>query len=186
MNELLTALPKDDLRLFQSICVLTDFEKGDMLIGEGTIATKMFFLEKGWCRSYFVKDGDDITDFFFFEESFATDYASLCGNKPSQLNLVCEENVRALVIRSEDLNQLYRTNHRLSEVGRIMAEYSFLSIEERMRMLHTESPETKYQWMVTNFPTIFQRVPQYHIASFLGVKPQSLSRIRAKIAGKIY
>ncbi|MFN7777107.1 MAG: Crp/Fnr family transcriptional regulator, partial [Flavobacterium sp.] len=66
------------------------------------------------------------------------------------------------------------------------AEYSFLLVEERMRLLHTESLEIKYNWMLKNFPMVFQRVPQYYIASFLGVKPQSLSRIRAKISGKKY
>ncbi len=186
MNDLLATLPQAERELFDAICVPKHFEKGQILIKEGATANRMFFLEEGWCRSYFIKDGDDITDFFFFEGFFATDYASFCGNRPSQLNLVCEEDVKALVIDKEALENMYRTHHSFSEIGRKMAEYSFLQIEERMRLLHTENLEIKYHWMIQNFPEVFQRVPQYHIASFLGVKPQSLSRIRAKISGKIY
>ena len=130
------------------------------------------------------RTGEDITDFFFFENSFATDFASFYGNKPSLLNLACQEDTITSEIKKEDLDNLYRQNINFSEIGRITAEYAFLLIEDRMRLLHTESLETKYQWMMDNFPLVFQRVPQYHIASFLGVKPQSLSRIRAKIDRK--
>lgn len=179
----LTALEKDT---FNRILNKIEFKKNDVLIEENTIANKIFLIEKGSCRSFFIKDGNDITDFFFFENSFATDFASYCGNKPSQLNLICLEDSVVYEIKKTDLEQLYTTSIAFSEVGRVMAEYSFLQIEERMRLLHTESLETKYNWMLQNFPSIFQRVNQYHIASFLGVKPQSLSRIRAKISGKNY
>jgi CRP-like cAMP-binding protein len=169
-----------------AIATLTSFEKGKILVPEGKIAGHLYAIQQGYCRSFFYKEGEDITDFFFFEHSFATDFASLYNEIPSRLNLVCEEEVTALVIPKAKLEELYQTNLALSEIGRLTAEYAFSVVEERMRLLHTENLETKYKWMIRNFPELFQRVPQHHIASYLGVKPQSLSRIRAKISGKIY
>ena len=63
-------------------------------------------------------------------------------------------------------------------MGRVMAETAFVEIEERMRLLHHENLETRFRWMMNKFPNVFQRVPQYQIASYLGVKPESLSRIK--------
>ena len=181
IEDLINALSAQDKEVFDSLWVRKEFKKNDFLQVEGRVADKLFLIEKGYCRSHFLKNGDDITDFFFFENSFATDFASFYSNIPSLLNLVCEEDVTVLEIQKVNLEKLYQQNIKFSEIGRITAEYAFMLVEERMRLLHTESLEIKYQWMLDRFPSIFQRVPQYHIASFLGVKPQSLSRIRAKI-----
>lgn len=183
---ILEQLSEDEKETFNALLVRKEFKSGDMLIKEGSVANRIFLIKNGACRSYFIKDGDDITDFFFFEHSFATDFASYCSNKPSLLNLACLEDTVALELKKADLEGLYKSSLKFSEIGRLMAEYSFIQIEERMRLLHTENLEIKYNWMLENFPSVFQRVPQYYIASFLGVKPQSLSRIRAKISGKIY
>jgi CRP/FNR family transcriptional regulator, anaerobic regulatory protein len=175
-----------DKASFSEILKRSEFSKGSVLIKENEVADKMFAIVKGACRSYFIKNGEEITDFFFFENSFATDYASWCSNKPSTLILECVEDCEVDIIYKKDLENLYSLKHSFSEIGRMMAEYSYLQIEERMRLLHTESLEVKYNWMIQNFPQIFQRVPQHYIATYLGVKPQSLSRVRAKISGKSY
>jgi CRP/FNR family transcriptional regulator, anaerobic regulatory protein len=186
LNFVTKNLSPNDLALFNGLLKHASYAKGSVLIAEQTVADKLFFIEKGACRSYFLKEGEEITDFFFFEKSFATDFASFCSQKPSSLILECIEDCQVTVIHKKDLENLYTTNHAFSEIGRQMAEYSYLQIEERMRLLHTESLEIKYNWMLTHFPEIFQRVPQHYIATYLGVKPQSLSRIRAKISGKTY
>jgi CRP/FNR family transcriptional regulator, anaerobic regulatory protein len=186
INDLINNLSETERQIFDALFQGKTYQNGHIILKEGQIANKLYLIEKGSFRSYFIKDGNDITDFFFFENSFATDFASFYGDKPSLLNLVCQEDVKVLEVKKSDLLAFYKTNVKFNEIGRITAEYAFLLIEERLRLLHTESLEVKYNWMMTNFPDVFQRVPQYHIASFLGVKPQSLSRIRAKIAGKIY
>jgi CRP/FNR family transcriptional regulator, anaerobic regulatory protein len=186
INDLINNFTEEERQTFEALFQRKTYPNGHIVLKEGQIANKLYLIEKGSFRSFFIKDGNDITDFFFFENSFATDFASFYGNKPSLLNLVCQEEVEVLEVKKSDLLAFYQTNIKFNEIGRITAEYAFLLIEERLRLLHTESLEVKYNWMIANFPFVFQRVPQYHIASFLGVKPQSLSRIRAKIAGKIY
>jgi len=186
LNDIHKILNPDEQVAFNSILTKRELKAGEFLIKENTIANKLFFIERGACRSYFIKDGEDVTDFFFFDGGFASDFASFYADKPSLLNLCCLEDTTVLEWEKIDLLNLYKHNIKFSEIGRLSAEYSFLLVEERMRLLHTESLEIKYNWMLKNFPMVFQRVPQYYIASFLGVKPQSLSRIRAKISGKKY
>jgi CRP-like cAMP-binding protein len=186
IQDIKSKLNNEEQIAFESILTKREFKTGDILIRENTIADKIFFIEHGACRSYFIKDSDEITDFFFFDGDFATDFASFCSGKPSLLNLSCIEDTVVLEMKKNDLEKLYRQSITFSEIGRLTAEFSFLVVEERMRQLHSESLEVKYNWMLKNFPLVFQRVPQYYIASFLGVKPQSLSRIRAKISGKTY
>jgi CRP/FNR family transcriptional regulator, anaerobic regulatory protein len=186
INSVFQNLSVEDKNIFNSLLQRATHAKGTVLIKENTIADKIFAVIKGACRSYFIKDGEEITDFFFFENSFATDFASWCSNKPSLLILECMEDCEVDIIYKTDLEKLYATKHAFSEIGRVMAQYSYLEIEERMRLLHTESLETRYIWMLKHFPEIFQRVPQHYIATYLGVKPQSLSRLRAKLSGKSY
>jgi len=186
IQEIKSKLNYEEQVAFDSIIAKREIKKGDFLIKENTIADKIFFIERGACRSYFIKDGEDITDFFFFDGDFASDFASFYSGNPSLLNLSCIEDTVVLEMKKNDLEKLYSQSITFSEIGRLTAEFSFILVEERMRLLHTESLEVRYNWMIKNFPLVFQRVPQYYIASFLGVKPQSLSRIRAKLSGKTY
>lgn len=185
-NFILQKLSLNEKETILSLLQRKEYLKGEILIKEGAHADKVFIIISGACRSYFIKNGEDITDFFFLENSFATDFASFCSHIPTTLILECIEDCVVDIICRKDLELLYQQSHTFSEMGRLMAEYSYLQIEERMRLLHTESLEIKYNWMLKNFPHIFQRVPQHYIATYLGVKPQSLSRIRAKISGKTY
>jgi len=183
IRKLLTA---EELSIFYNHLTRLTYRRGQILIKQGTVANRMYLVEHGYCRSYVNRDGEEITDFFFFEKSFATDFASFCSDKPSLLNLVCAEDCTLLEITKTKLEILYKKYHSFSEIGRLMAESAFVQLEERVRLLHTEDLKTKYQFMIQNFPDVFQRVPQYQIASYLGVKPQSLSRMRAKLSGKEY
>lgn len=181
LRDIFANLSPQEQGAFRGIMQEKTFAKSDILIGEGQVATSMYYLMRGACRSFFYKDGEDITDFFFFDHEFASDFASFYSGKPSLLNLEALEDTVVFEIRREDLLRLYQQSPGLASYGRITAEYAFLLIEERMRLLHSESLETRYRWLLDRFPAIFQRVPQYQIASYLGVKPESLSRIQKQI-----
>ena len=181
LSDILANLTPEEATAFQEITQERHFKKGTVLVEEGQTARSMFYLQKGALRSYFYKDGNDITDFFFFEHDFATDFASFYGNKPALLYLACMEDTIALEIKGSDLNELRESYPVYEKIGRITAEYAFLIVEERMRLLHTEDLETKFRWFMDKFPAIFLRAPQYHLASYLGVKPATLSRMKAKI-----
>ncbi|MEM9674932.1 MAG: hypothetical protein ACFB15_02595 [Cyclobacteriaceae bacterium] len=91
------------------------------------------------------------------------------------------EDSQVVQIRRNDLLSLAQQDQLFETFGRVQAEMAFVEIEERMRLLHHESLEARFRWMIRKFPQVFQRVPQYYIASYLGVKPESLSRIKKTI-----
>lgn len=185
LSDIFVHLKPEESRLFQALLKEKTFPKGHILIKEGQIATYMFYITQGVLRSFFYKNGENITDYFFFEEDFASDFASYYSEKASLLNLECLEDTTAFQINRQDLLELSAQYPIFEHFGRVSAEYAFLQVEERMRLLHTEDLETKFRWMMEKFPAIFLRVPQYHIASYLGVKPESLSRIKRKIGNTL-
>ena len=160
------------------------FPPKTVLIRPGQVADQMYFILSGSVRSYLIRDGNDITDYFFFENSFATDYASYYSQRPAVFYLETMETCTTIQLKREQFLTLSRQYPLFETIGRVMAETAFVEIEERMRLLHHENLETRFRWMMNKFPNVFQRVPQYHIASYLGVKPESLSRIKKTISNQ--
>jgi CRP-like cAMP-binding protein len=180
-----SVLTGEQKQLLDAVLIEKAIPKKTIVIEEGAVADSFYFLVEGAFRSYLLKDGEDVTDYFFFENSFASDYASLYAQKPSVFYLEALENSQVVQIRRKDLLALAQQDQLFAAFGRVQAEMAFVEIEERMRLLHHESLETRFRWMMNKFPQVFQRVPQYHIASYLGVKPESLSRIKKTIGTSI-
>ena len=155
-------------------------DKNRYILQPGQIAQDIYFVFKGAFRSYFLKDGEEITDYFFFEHSFAADYASLFSGQPSLFYLEAIEETQTVMYKKQDLEELASVYPVFETFGRVHAEQAFLEIEERMRMLQHKSLSEKYEHMLAKFPELLLRVPQHQIASYLGVKPESLSRIKRK------
>lgn len=173
-------LTKEEQEAFLRILQEASLKKGDFILKPGRKAEKIYFLIKGGLRSYFIKEGEEITDYFFFENAFATDYVSLYGNKPTLFYLEAIEDTLAITYSRADIFDVAERYPVFQKFLRIHAEMAFLEIEERMRILQNETLEAKYEYTLSKFPKLFQRVPQHQIASYLGVKPESLSRIKRK------
>ncbi len=177
-------LEKDALGQLQAKVQVQHLAKKDILIKPGTVAEHLYYIETGALRSYLIKDGDDLSDYFFLEESFVTDFASYFGQKPSPFFLEALEPTTLYRLRRADLISLGRQFPKIETFQRILAEKAFVEIEERMRLLHHASLEERYTWLLQKIPEVMQRVPQYHVASYLGVKPESLSRIKKMMTQK--
>lgn len=156
------------------------FEKGEILLEEGKISNECYFIIKGCIRSYYIKDGEEKTTEFYTEEQAVT--PSAYGNKiPSEYYLECIEDTIAGVGTPELETEMYQKfpqleslNHALGEA--IMAKYQNTFAEYKMG-----SPEERYLALLKNRPDLIQIAPQHQIASYLGIKPESLSRIRKRI-----
>ena len=156
--------------------------KNTFLLQPGSSATHIHFIVEGAMRSFQLNDGEEITDYFFFENTFAADYVSLFSKQPSLFYLEALEKTKTVSYKKEDLVRLAADHPVFETLGRKHAEMAFLEIEERMRMLQHNSLSEKYDHMMTKFPEVLLRVPQHQVASYLGVKPESLSRIKRKKA----
>lgn len=147
---------------------------------------KLLFIEDGLMRAYRIIDGDDYSYFFFSNNDFAIDFQSFLTETPSPLLLETLSKTRYLEFKKSDVYRLYDRNPKFQKLGRLMAERAYLSAAERLKQYQTDSLKSRYLSLIAKNPKLFQEVPLRFIASYLGVKPQSLSRIRAEISGKHY
>lgn len=159
---------------------------GETMFSPGKPFVKLWFIEKGLIRAYRVIDGEDYTFFFFTKKDFAVDYQSYLMEENSPLFFEALANTQYLEFSKKSIEDLYRVYHSFEHIGRLMAEKAYLSATERVKQFQTETLELRYQKLLERDPRLFQQIPQYHIASYLGVRPQSLSRLRAKLTGKVY
>ena len=130
------------------------------------------------------KNGKKIIDEFSLDKEFITDYISFLTNSPAEKDVKCLENTELLVIDYDDLQKLYAQNQVFERVGRLMAEALFMNWHQKAKSLMLDDAEARYIKLITKRPNLPQRIPQYLIASYLNVKPETLSRIRKKIASK--
>jgi CRP-like cAMP-binding protein len=177
-------LTPEGVAAFVNILEEKELPAKTVLITPQKIAQVLYFIGKGGVRSYCLVDGVDVSDYFFLEGDFVTEYASFYTNKPSIGYLETIEHSTVLFTTRNKLLRLYQTHPETQLFGRRLAEAAFVAVEERTRLLHQTSLETRLEWLLEQIPTLFQRVPQYHIASYLGVRPESLSRIKRQLFQK--
>ncbi len=132
-------------------------------------------------RYFYEVDGDEHTGQFFFENGWYTDYDSFLSGKPSHQNIEALEKTDLLLLDKKHLEALYDQNPRFERFGRLMAERAYLGVRKRTESLTNQSAEERYLQLVKDRPKVIERIPQHYIASYLGIQPQSLSRIRKQI-----
>ncbi|QDW25260.1 Crp/Fnr family transcriptional regulator [Pedobacter sp. KBS0701] len=161
------------------------FKKGDFFLAEGQICKQVGFVTKGLMRYYINHDGEEKTYAFSQENQYVCNYESFLPQSPSSKIIQALEDCDVFVISHRNLQLLYAKVREGERYGRIAIESVFLQILKDINSFYTETPETRYERFLHNHPDLQQRISQYHIASFVGVKPQSLSRIRKRIFNKI-
>jgi CRP-like cAMP-binding protein len=166
---------------FLDILEVKKLKKNELLLREGQVCDFIIFLHTGCLRYFHTKDGEDITGQFFIENDWYTDFGSFIRSKPSAQSIQALENSVCLLIRKRKLEQLYIDFPVFERWGRIMIEYGALGLYDASRASTLLAPEERYLAFIKNQPTISQRVAQNYIASYLGLKPQSLSRIRKRL-----
>ena len=157
-------------------------KKGDFFLQEGAVCKEIAFIDKGaliYSRS--LDNGDEITSDFAFENEWVTNNYSRLNNSPSNLNIKAIEDSNLLVITHQNLTCLYDRIPMIERFSRILMEQAYLKIVGLSIDLQTLSATDRYLKLMQTYPEIFQRVPLYHIANYLGIAPKSLSRIRNSI-----
>jgi CRP-like cAMP-binding protein len=159
----------------------TSYKKGDFFLADGQICKQVGFVTKGLLRYYINHDGEDKTYDFAQENSFVCNYESFLPRTPSTKIIQALEDCKILQISYTDLQIFYQSIRGAERFGRLVIEQVFLQTLQDLSSFYTDSPELRYEKFLTKHPELQQRISQYHIASFVGVKPQSLSRIRKRI-----
>lgn len=159
---------------------ITRFKKGTVLLEEGKISNECYFIIHGCIRSYCVRNGDEITSDFFTEEQAVTPSA-YGKNTPSGYSLEYVEDTIAGVGTPELETELFKKFPQLESLTRALVEAIMLKQQDTLAEFKMASPEERYLDLLKNRPDLVQRVPQHQIASYLGIKPESLSRIRKRL-----
>ena len=156
------------------------FKKGTILIEEGKLSAECFFILKGCVRRYYIIDGVEKTTEFYTEEQAIP--SNVTGkNNASNYFLECIEDVIAAVSNPELEADMYRKFPDIESLTRVMNEAIMVKYVETFDEFKMASPEERYLNFLKTRPDLIQRVPQHQIASYLGIQPESLSRIRKRI-----
>ena len=153
-------------------------DKSTLLVTEGQYADKSYFIIKGCARAYYLKDGKDITDWFAFENDFINSINSFFENIPSPHFIELLEPTTFLEISRADIFHLADSYHDFDRLLRIIATKTMLALRNRIFSIQFETARQKYENLLIIRPDITQRVPLMHIASYLGITLETLSRIR--------
>lgn len=159
-------------------------KKGDCFLAEGQVCKYVGFIVQGLMRYYINHDGEDKTYAFAQENNYVCDNESFIPQSPSIKIIQALEDCIILQISYEDLQIFYKTIRQGERFGRLVTEQVFIQILQDLHSFYTDTPEYRYEKFIKKHPDLQQRVSQYHIASYVGVKPQSLSRIRKRMAGQ--
>ncbi|AUC84306.1 Crp/Fnr family transcriptional regulator [Polaribacter sp. ALD11] len=178
----LIGLTESECEEFSKQLKRQEYKAKTILIEEGNTAESLYFIESGLFRTYKNLDEKDITTYFACDNQFITVFNSFINQTTSSENLEVIEDSIVYKISSDSLIQLYKESSKFEKFGRILAEKNHLCALERTLTMQTKSAKKRYLDFLKNYnKKIVSRVPQYQIASFLGIASESLSRVRREI-----
>lgn len=178
------SLTEAELRRFESFLKPKSVKKKDFLLREGEVCRGAFFVEKGLLRSYSVDGkGEEHVIQFAIEDWWIGDIYSSITAQPSRLNIDALEDSDILVLETEPEERLFQEIPAFERYFRLLMQNRFIALQERINLDLSESAEAKYRRFMEKYPQLAQRVPQHQIARYLGLQPETLSRVRKKLTG---
>ena len=164
---------------FMSRCYRRKFKKKEILSSDYKVIDEVYFIEKGIIRvKIYDLNGTEHTIHFAIENQFIADYRAFLTREKSRYQLEAMEVTDVIVLPKEAIEWGYQNLQEGQKLGRLIAEFYFTYLDIRIEHLYTLSPIARYDLMNQIFPGIHNRVPQHMIASYLGITPIHLSRIK--------
>lgn len=158
--------------------------KKDHFTKAGEVCRELGFILSGSIRLYHLKGDEEITSYFCLDNEFITSYKSFIRQEPGKSSIQVLEDTLVVTFDYNGLQQLLNhpvTAYKMERFGRLMAEDLVSCYEDRLLTFITQTPEERYASLLENSPRVLQHIPQYYVASYLGITPVSLSRIRKRI-----
>ncbi|MFZ1799957.1 MAG: Crp/Fnr family transcriptional regulator [Chitinophagaceae bacterium] len=179
-DQLLTG---EEFALFNQFFFPKSFDKKSIIAEEGKTCKYVYFILKGSAYSYYINENGEKTVIqFAIENYWITDQYSFFSQKPGIYFIETLEPMDVLVLNRENYDKLCCSSQLFEKFFRLLLQNAFIALQYRLAKTNSEEAESRYLEFSTLYPHFVQRIPQYLIASYLGIKPQSLSRIRKKIS----
>ncbi len=176
-------LDAEEWEAFKDTLVVECYKENSILVTEGAIASKIYFVQQGILRTYFLKEGKEISTYFACDNQFITAYSSFITQKPSFEYLQVLEDCTLYSMTTNKLEKLSQEFPKIERLFRIYAEQSYLCILERTILMQSKTAKERYLDFIEKYDKkIVYSVPQNQIAGYLGIEPESLSRIRKKLS----
>lgn len=163
---------------------LIKFKKNTVLLQQGAISTAFYFVITGCIRMYYLVDGIEKTTFFYQENDFVSSYESFTKGSPASHYLTTLEDTQVAQFTVSVVANLLSKHPRFEILARIAMEKELAVYQEMIASFITLNAEQRYLKLCNDSPALLQRIPQYHLATYLGVSPETLSRIRKRINDK--
>ena len=174
------SLSEVEKKTIVSLDIFRTVKKGSILLKEGQKSNDGYFVLNGCIRTFYIIDGEEKTTDFYTEMEGHTPSCVL-SKKPSQYSISCVEDSIITVSNPDMEAEVFEKFPKFETLCRILSEQLLSKSQSSFDEFKTSSPEKRYLNLLENRPDLLQRVPQHQIASYLGIKPQSLSRMRARI-----
>ena len=182
---LISNIENEEDELIRSSFKPLNIEKGNFFLRAGEKNRHIGFLHKGLVRYFVYNDGEESTFEFTKEGEFVADYQSFNNNRPSQQNIQAIEDCQMLIINYSDVQYIFNNTKQGNFIGRKIIEHRFDVMVNQLLAIYMQNHVERYKNFIDNYSDLTQRIPQYLIASYVGVKPPSLSRIRSRFAKSI-
>jgi CRP-like cAMP-binding protein len=170
----------EEWEAFVRIIRFKKLSKKDLLLEDGQVCNFIAFINSGVMREYAFQNGKETTVDFITENQFASDYQSFIMQEPSKQYLEALTDVDLIILKKDAINDLFDKYKVWERFGRLIIERVFCINEGKRKKIISTGNEEQYRDFAKSYPQIIQQVPQYYIASYLGLTPEHLSRIRKK------
>lgn len=174
----MASIPESEWLYLEEHFTPQHFKKNEHIIRASDITDKFYLITKGLTRSYFIdQEGKEFNKIFLCENEIASAYVEILKNIPSRLNIEALEDTQTVSFSYTVIKDLYQRHHCWNEVGRKIAENFFILKEQREYEFLLLDAKERYKNFLADYGQLKDRIPQYHIAGYLGITPVSLSRI---------
>ncbi|MFY7669573.1 Crp/Fnr family transcriptional regulator [Tenacibaculum sp. MEBiC06402] len=164
----------------EKVAISKSFKKGELLHTSNSICKHFYLLFTGVARVFYFRDGKDITVHIAQEQESITAIDSFIQKSKSKYSIEALEDIHCLAISRTDLEKLSEQSHQFEHFGRLFLEKIYCDLAERIDSLLLHTSQERYELLLKQKPNLFNRVPSKHLASFLGMTPETFSRIRSK------
>ena len=180
VKKMIPNIKENDFEFVAQNLKVIHLKKNELWEEEGKIAQILGFVNSGILRQFHTKDGLEFTTDFFVENEFAGNYISYQNQIPAVTSTAAIEPCELFVMPFKDFESFYKSIPSSEQVSKIVGDKKTLQLFERNNSLLMDSPEERYYKLLEEKPNLINRVPQYLIAQYLGIRPESLSRIRKR------